>query len=1004
MKHRKYFLIAAAILLAIPSNAKQIAPDEATTIARDYLTANAPRRLQGINQAQPQLSIALAATSADDRSTDYYVLNNGTDRGFIVVAGDDRAVEVLGYCDQGTFDPANVPDGLQVLLDEYAAEMRWLRANPTAAKAEAQKSRNPVVAPLIYTNWGQNTPFNDLCPVVYNMKGEQVRAVTGCVATAAAQLMYYHRWPKEGKGTNSYFSKAQRGNTYSKGFPVEADFNHPYDWDNMLENYTESNYTDAQAKAVAQLMYDAGAAASMNYGTTSGTSAYFMMTALREHFSYSKDMRFELRSTKTITEWENLIFEELNNKRPILYSGFTATGGHTFILDGYNADGYFHFNWGWNSKSNGYFIITSLNPRNQGTGSYEGGYNSCQTMVTGMRPDDGTSQLPDDYVLLTCDKFTPNEKSVKLGSTTTIDLEGVTGTGAGYGNILDITHAFVLTDQNDKIVEVLSKSVLETSIHLGSRYTYTTARKNPRVIDPSTNLADGDYHLHYMYKNTEADETEYKPYDHSSLVPGYWIAHVENGVMTFTQPKAADSNLKVVNFDYPEKISVNTFFNFSVTLSNDGEEFYGNINIDAKRENDEKYTSLLSSLIDLPTDGQITIKTTSFAPRDAGNYKMVIRDDAGNIIDGPRDLTVTADENFQLLVASQLTVGSYNMFQEHITASVDVTNTGQSDFNGALTFFISRDGKQQADGATEMISIPKGATRTVNYVTRFEGQPGVEYVFYASSLGATTDELKAQCQAPFKVEERIATETVADLLTYGEDMTPYRIADNLTIAEAHEPSLFVTDGLNNWLEITDKDNFAKLKEMEAFEAGTVFGRYGNADGNPTLQLLWLPAKGEKQEFGINELDLTTEDMPLPNQVVELEGYYAVVNGVEMLRYGADDGNGFAISLQWLDPKPSLIEGSAYRIHGVAKVQVVNDEASYIIYATRQPSEASGIGAITGSKVSISQANGVLTVKGASQVATYSVTGALLSRNHSLYLAPGIYIVVADGRNYKINIR
>ena len=133
-------------------------------------------------------------------------------------------------------------------------------------------------------------------------------------------------------------------------------------------------------------MYDAGVAGGMQYGKSSNTSAHWMMNALRTNFKYNKGMKFIMRGTKTINEWEQLIFNELNNKRPIIYGGFTSLGGHAFILDGYNEEGYFHFNWGWSAHSNGYFLITALNPRDQGAGSYEGGYNASQSIIINTYP------------------------------------------------------------------------------------------------------------------------------------------------------------------------------------------------------------------------------------------------------------------------------------------------------------------------------------------------------------------------------------------------------------------------------------------------------------------------------------------------------------------------------------------------------------------------------------------------------------------------------------------
>ncbi len=439
----------------------------------------------GVGNVQPQLNMVLEAKSKN-HETDYYVFNNGKSNGYVIVAGDDRAVPVLGYSDEGSFDPANVPDGLQCMLDMYAHEMAYLRTHSGMASDGASIAHNPVVKPLLKSNWDQKEPYNRLCPEYYVDGQPAGTSATGCVATAGAQLMYYHRWPQHGEGHVNY---------ESGDFTIDRSFDHPYEWDNMLDNYVPGHYTEEQGDAVATLMYDAGVACSMQYGKSSNASAHWLMNALRNNFKYNKGMKFMMRNTKTINEWEELIFNELNNNRPIIYGGFTSKGGHAFVLDGYNEDGYFHFNWGWGSRSNGYFLITSLNPRDQGAGSFEGGYNSSQTMIINAYPDKG-DPAPDNYLEVSLDYFKPNADQVALGESLLINRYGMMGAGYGNGNTVTVTTAYVLTDVNDNIVEVFTSSERDLVMSLGTRYRSAVEGNNARSIIPSANLAPGDYRLH----------------------------------------------------------------------------------------------------------------------------------------------------------------------------------------------------------------------------------------------------------------------------------------------------------------------------------------------------------------------------------------------------------------------------------------------------------------------------------------------------------------------------
>lgn len=755
MNLKRTFFILLTMVLAFAASANPVSPSQAQQIAATYLTQKGPQRVQGVHPAAPALQLSHTALSADNKA-DYYVFNNGNTRGFIVIAAEDRAVPVLGYSDNGSFDPDNIPDGLKCLLESYAQEIEYLRDHPQAATAAAPQARNAAVKPLLTCNWNQNDPFNRNCPT-YENDGATYKCATGCVATGAAQIMYYHKWPKQGEGTKTY---------QSQGVEYSGDFNHAYDWDNMIDNYREGQFTEQQGAAVATLMSDVGLAAEMNYGRSSFTSCYKMMDALRTHFHYNKGMKYVLRNTKTLTEWEDLIFEELNNKRPILYSGFTATGGHTFVLDGYNADGYFHFNWGWGSMSNGYFVITVLNPREQGMGSFDGGYNLSQSIVTGLYPQTNGVE-PDNYIEVTCQSFKLLDDNVALGEEIRVELLGLTGTGAGYGTRVPINYAFVLTDESDEIIETYNEYPLNMS--LGSRYDYTTKRNSPRKIAPSTTLTPGDYRLRLMYKLQEEEESsKYRFYDNNHLKPDYITLHVKDGKVSYSIPTAPGTGLKVAKFEYPVPVGDNSYFPATLTFTNDAAEYYGDFYIFTKAANkttnqgegeedgddEAKEQELHTSRIDVPTDGEITLNLILFAPRGAGDYEMVVRDEAGNTLYGPCTLTVAPSDGYVLEAASQLTTESYYMRPDNVNAHIDIRNSGEQDYTGCISYDIRDNGVKRASGISDVITIPAGETRTVNFKTYFEGQPDVEYNFYLFNIKNETAEDLERITAPFMLTDK----------------------------------------------------------------------------------------------------------------------------------------------------------------------------------------------------------------------------------------------------------
>ncbi len=723
MKQMKLLLTVALVAAAMPVVAEQVTPEQALRIAEAHQLSAAPRRAPGAAVAVTPPSLALTA-----RNGDYYVFN--TDGGFVVVAGDDRAVPVLAYGDRGAFDPDNMPDGMRYMLDCYAAEMALLRATPELShKSPArQQVRDTEVKPLLKSNWGQREPYNRFCPVY---EGDE-KCATGCVATSAAQLAYYHRCPSTGDKT--------------------------YEWDNMLDNYIEGNYTDEQAEAVAQLMSDLGKSAGMSYGKTSSVSDFKMMMAMRDEYGFSKGMRYNLRATKTVTEWENMLVAELDAKRPVLYGGFTQTGGHSFLIDGYNKDGYFHVNWGWNSLSNGYFLLSILSPRAQGTGSYSGGYNGCQAMVIGIRPDDG-SPAPENSLMVTVDDFGPEREKdwvMTMGEAVTFSFTNLAAAGYGYGNGIEAFLAYVLTDVSDNNPKILSQEA-NYNLSFGSRNATNTNRFD--VTTPA-DLAPGEYHLHMMYKCPKAGIDNFRPIDRSKERPGYLVARVADGKMTLSRPNAGHAGLRVVKFDLPQTAIDRNFIIVPITIANDGEEYCDNINIAIKAQGETEFTDRYVELINLPKGREITFEIDLNLPRPIGTHYIMLRDINGRVLDGPRTLVTEAADAYTLEPASQLTIEEATT--NHVKASIDVKNSGSKDFNGYVYYRIKVGSQTWATDMTPPVSIPVGETRTVTISTPFEGRAGVEYTLTVYSLNAETAEAQAQCVTTFKMGTATAVDDLND--------------------------------------------------------------------------------------------------------------------------------------------------------------------------------------------------------------------------------------------------
>lgn len=360
---------------------------DAQRIARSFLSKKAtPALLRSV--VTPQL----AATSqtllkSEGRQASpveqpaFYIYNQDT-QAFVIVSGDDRMPEVLAYSTESAFVTENLPDNVRNWLGYYADV--YALVNKEEGTTNNRNIPNPKnassfpssVQPLLGSiQYNQDAPYNLKCPL-YNGN----RSVTGCVATAAAQIMRYWQYPDVGTGSVSY-------TTGTLGLSVSYNFaNNPFNWNNILDTYTGYEST-TQKNAVANLMLACGAAAQMDY-TPNMSGAYDanLFTGLAEHLGYTADY-LAMKYYYTPEEWMELIKTELNAERPLYYSGASTEGGHAFVVDGYDAQDMVHVNWGWGGYCNGYFDVLTLNPDGSGIGGHEdGNYQFGQMMFIGLKP------------------------------------------------------------------------------------------------------------------------------------------------------------------------------------------------------------------------------------------------------------------------------------------------------------------------------------------------------------------------------------------------------------------------------------------------------------------------------------------------------------------------------------------------------------------------------------------------------------------------------------------
>ena len=481
-------------------------PEQAACVASEFLSSkNTPavRRMQQAEKAEAvtaPVEIAYTQMQVDNEPAVYVF--NGED-GFVLVSAEDDARAVLGYSDTGRFDATDMPENMQFWLQMYADELARYEANKPVLKAgqvsmhrakRAATDSYPTITPILGdVEWGQDEPYNNLCPTV---GGE--RSVTGCVATAISQIMYVHKYPTKGTGSKTY-------TTESHGLQLNVNFGATtYDWGNMLPYY-KNNYNSTQANAVATLMYHVGVAADMDYDPDgSGAISSAALAAITEYFGYNKSIHVlpkDFMKEETVLQ---TVASDLQEGRPVYISGSTVNQeGHAFVCDGMQSDGYLHINWGWNGSGNGYFALSALDPENQGTGGSASdlAFTEGVCLYTNIKPTVGGEAMP----LITVDKLT-RTSSDAINKTTAVGFSLDAFTSTGIATAAGMVTYFIYNNAG----EVVNKVEIGT-FELDPGYCYTNAINISQKL-PS-NLAQGDYELEIRY----IDDNDK---DHPILVKG----------------------------------------------------------------------------------------------------------------------------------------------------------------------------------------------------------------------------------------------------------------------------------------------------------------------------------------------------------------------------------------------------------------------------------------------------------------------------------------------------
>ena len=536
---RKKILALALALIPMLGFSQHRSESEAITVAQEFWGKGVNRtKLKAVSQKSmakaKARAMAKAVSTTSGSKQSFYVINDEERNRFVIVSSDDRLIKILGYSDNGTFDSETAPVGLIDMLNNYDEQYTNVYSELDKAPKGVQKNYSfSSIQPLIESKWDQSDPYNIDCPK--DIKSESGKnCVTGCVATAMAQVMNFWKYPETGIGSNIYTSSTQH-------ISQSMDFSSVhFDWANMLNEYN-SDATSTQKEAVSTLMHAVGVSVSMDYASSSGAYAIDMAYALSHFWKYNPNVSYKKKQYYSDEAWNQLILGELSEGHPILYAGRDNSDGHQFVLDGCNEDGMYHFNFGWSGMGDGYYTLEVLAPVVDLLGIYQyslGDYSSKQEMVCYVVPQEYGQKSGEFYA-----SSSLGLSSAKVGSSkyvrstifncdanSTININGNTSfTGEiGVG----------LFDKDFQFVKSLGKS----NVTINGGYGKSLFES---VTFDATTFAEGKQYYIALY--AYSDKIGYSIAKTEKGAEDYYLATVKSGNISFEAMKQMGESTPVVN-------------------------------------------------------------------------------------------------------------------------------------------------------------------------------------------------------------------------------------------------------------------------------------------------------------------------------------------------------------------------------------------------------------------------------------------------------------------------
>ena len=787
MKKALFFM--TAVMAAMSLMAAPVDQAAAYNKAKRFLTnGSSPGMMMASNAIEPVL-VKAELSNVKLNQPVYYIYNTSTT--FLVIAGDDRAEEILMIGD-APLDVNRIPDGLQYLLDCYKEQIMFLQERPGLVVDRVQKNATPSLrattyGPLLTCIWDQYAPFNNLCKFTYN--GTTYTCLTGCPATSAAQVLYFWKHPTTAvPAIASYTSTLDIAKNQSVSYTYPALPSTTFDWANMRDSYL-SNYTTAQADAVAKLMRYVGQAVKMMYGTAAagGSGIYTNETQkvvnMFKDFGYKSTCQVIYKSSYNETNWANKIITELAAGRPVVYNGVDPSdGGHAFNVDGYrDSDGKFHVNFGWSGDGNAWYAMNAF--------SYAGStFSQSQQAVIGIDPEDPIPYMTATPTSVEISTY-PGETATKTfvlkgryltgnvslsvsGSKFSISPTAVTAAEALNGATITVTYNSSEVGTDTGVITATSAGAENLTVELtGTTVTKPVLKATPASLNFSTSVGSSQRKTVYI-KGTAITSNvtlSVSGAGYSIDVTAMTAATAMSGksvAVTFNPTEAgsypgsitvksagavdlviplngtANDNTPLITVN-PTSLSFSSLTGETVTktFTVNGANLTGDLTLTLNDANSVYSVNKTSITAAQATSG--TTVTVTYAPNAAGTHNATVTVSGGGAASQTVSLNGTATEPVRTITATPSSLTFNNLVGETATQTFNVTG---ENLTGNLTLALNdANGVYGIEPATiTKAEATAGKTVTVTYAPTVFGNHNATITISGGSANPVTVTLAGQ--------------------------------------------------------------------------------------------------------------------------------------------------------------------------------------------------------------------------------------------------------------------